>query len=1043
MIDMDGEIKDYSLSIGIRGKVLGQDAIASYSLRHGQGCLQGKVILIHESIDEVVALISKELGEQLHDVLPGYLQDISAELSFGSSYDHEFLRMETDGLSVSMLHMTGGGSALLLALPDGQSPKGLGELVEQAKNLLGIHELFFYASRGAALDINRLLNRKNQETVLPPDDFYKTDSYCLYADYQFDKNNCFLDSFLHDLLGIDSMALFAGKNQSQAYLALSVPKLQTAALTVEKLYFQIESGAGLAFCASGRFRFSAVPEMIFGVSCKLSPESILLSASGVTENPINLFGAFYLGSAALTIGYGEGGLIFGLMGELYLRKLYLFAAIQLAIYGEVVKPQLVSFSTGTLSFSSLFENITGLVIPGIEALDIIEIGNFAFRLSVPFSAEDLQKRDISAVVRFFNAHITDQEFALKENSTVIETIKEDPGYSLVDKWRMRHYYIDSSGVLYLRPQFYYSDVDNFTLPDGSVVSAGIFFCANIRIFGINIKTLFSFRREEGVLAFASVSEINLGIVKLTRSDFSRENPIPLPEQSLLYQFMDCCENGVVFYLQASKQDISFYFDGKLSILGGLFEEQAQLYYQNRTVRVSLESHMLGMTTQVSFSADYAHFTSSDFSLYISFDTHLLEEKLKSFSEKLTRAVEVCREKINSARQSLEDAKAKVYKLYDEINTLNRRIDDCRSRLSSMSWFKKIFWAPIIGCEIAGYEIAIGALYASLYIAEAALSVAEAAVSFAGKLSEGVLKVINGVITSVTSLFFIRRLTALIHVGSSRNELAFSAEFVALGKEYSCSWSISRDLAMNAEKGIETISDAFSEKTDKDIQDLQNGAISVSRANSARCCSYREQLYQLDDASLYRLDDALKMLNKNAEMLCFLQEKYVQLFGETVQEFNESELSYLEVLGLIKANSDVAQRAAELDSLQDTVMELKTLASEHKGTLKAAAAEDAVQKYEQARILSEQLGTLKDNLNMTHSDIRSLRISRKQAVHRAMSQRGIYQERYDGTMYEYVKSVIEMTETLYADAPESYTNPYTDAQIQETLLHTEEYFRIND
>ena len=51
----------------------------------------------------------------------------------------------------------------------------------------------------------------------------------------------------------------------------------------------------------------------------------------------------------------------------------------------------------------------------------------------------------------------------------------------------------------------------------------------------------------------------------------------------------------------------------------------------------------------------------------------------------------------------------------------------------MGWFKKIFYAPIIGCEIAGYEIAKGVLYASIYVAEAALSVAQAAVQFAGML----------------------------------------------------------------------------------------------------------------------------------------------------------------------------------------------------------------------------------------------------------------------------------------------------------------------
>ena len=98
------------------------------------------------------------------------------------------------------------------------------------------------------------------------------------------------------------------------------------------------------------------------------------------------------------------------------------------------------------------------------------------------------------------------------------------------------------------------------------------------MFQLSLKVLFSFRQQEGALAFGMLSDIDLGIIKITSSDFQQENPIPIPENSVLSQFLDTTAKGVAFYLQASQNDVSFYFDGKISI-AGLTEKQAQLYYQ--------------------------------------------------------------------------------------------------------------------------------------------------------------------------------------------------------------------------------------------------------------------------------------------------------------------------------------------------------------------------------------------------------------------------------------------------------------------------------
>lgn len=1036
---MSNEIKNFSLSIGIRGKVLGYDAIASYNRQRGQNCIQGKVSVEHENAVELIGLVSKDLADTLAPVMPDFLTDISAEVSFGNSYDHEFLKINTDAVKLSLIKMTNSGSAVLIEITDEKSSDGLTYYIQKAKELFGLNELYFYASSGAALDIGKLLSDNNKYVIVPPDDLYSEGGFCLYADYDFSKHKSFINNFMYQLLGIDRLAFFAGKNDNDAYFALSVPRIQNNVLTVEKLYFQAQAGNSTSLNAYGNIRFSVVPELSFGISCQLSPESVMLSAAAIADNPVNLFGEFYLGSAGLTIGYSKGGLIFGISGEMYLRKLYLYGAVQLAIYGEVVKPQLLSFSTGTLKFSVLFESITGTTFSGIESLDIIGIDNFDFDFGNNFSTDILNNRDIPAIVEHFNQNVADMEFKLSANSVALGQIKSDKGYSLVDKSRMRHYYIDENGKLSLRPQFYYSDVaESFTLADGSVVSAGIFFCAKIWVFNVDIKALFSFRKNEGVLAFAMLSNIDLGFLKITSSDFSRESPIPLPQNSLLYHFIDKRSDGVVFYLQASKNDVSFYFDGKISILNGLFSEQAQLYYQQGSIIVNLESSLLGMTTKVSLSASYSNafapaYTGAGVSVFISFDTYGLEEKLNSFSKKLMYAVDKCREKVNSAKQSLENAKSKVYKLYDEVNSLRRKVDSLRNELSRMGFWKRLVYAVPYGIEIGGLEIAIGALIASVAIAEAALTIAEAAVEFAGRLSEGVLKAINSVITSVTSIFFIRKLTAYAEAGTSKAALAFTAEFVVLGKEYNCSWSMEHDIAGDINKGIGSISDSFSDKTASDMKDLENGELSS--------VPYKQPLRLIaDDTPDLVLDDALDALLRNRVMLSAAHEMYYSMFGESAQDFDAAELEYLETISSIAVNADIASRAAHLDDLKDTVDELRVITSENAHSLKAMKAANAVEQYDEAVKRSEELRTLIDRLQAHKTEIRSARQSRRTEINRIMGYRGTYQEYYDGDLYKYVSELRRKAAEVYQDAPTTYTNPVNDSQISEMLEQLEEYYK---
>lgn len=1037
--------KDFSLSVGARGTLLGYDAVAAYTRRHGVNCFQGK-LSINGDANGLIDIIDKELSEKLRSALPEFLPYLNAEANFSFGYEHWLIAVDTDNLKFTAISLknAGGettGNGFLCEVSDGAGGGVIADIIKTAKDFIGIDNFYLYVSSGRQpVDIGRLLSPFNKkETVLPPAKLFDG-GFCLYSDYVFsEERGGVLDKFLGELLGIESLAFFAGKDKNDAaYFALSLPELDNDILSVENLILKFARGnSGVYLDASGELSLSALPETRFTLDCALSPQCVMLSAAAVSKEFVNLIGNFYLGEAVLTIGYENGGLTFGILGEMQLRELFLFGAVQFA-YNGVLNVQLISIATGRLTVSSLVENFAGIYISGLDALNnILCIDCFKINFTRKFQTEWFRSGEISRIVSFFNENIEEKQLALYEDYVTVKKEPQGDGYYLTDKYRMRHYYVDSGGMLSLRPQFYYSNVAKpIKLANRMVISAGLFFCAEIHVFEvISLKALFSFRPNEGALAFGMLSEIDLGIIKISSSELTEESPIPLPADSALNQFLDNSEKGVAFFLQTSANETSFYFDGMISI-AGLFKCQARLFYQKGLIALNAESTLCGMTTKISVAANYQSFKSASFSIAVSFNTYKLEETLTAVKEHLTHAIEVCRERINNADRSLEDAKAKVRKLYGEIDVLNRRISDCRNRLSRMSWWKKIFSAPIIGCEIAGLEIAKGAIYSAVAIAEAALTVAQAAVRFAGTLGEGVLKLVRGVIDSVTSLFFIRRLEAVISADVNELYMQLGIEFVALGKDYSCNWSVEKRIMGSAEQGRDALSNAMLNKMEPDVSDLENGVVSDS-CRIEMFMGVRENLKQPA-----RISDALEVLERNAKMTRFIQNAYVEEFGEEPPDFDEMNARLLENIDVIKANIDISERSAALSEMGDTVVKLREISEAADGIDRDAAIE-AVEKYDNAVSLSADMQKLLEKLDETRDSICSVKEARSRNALEAVQARGLNNEPYRGNMYEYAKSVREMMEAAYKGVPKNgYINLWEDEQIRETVLQAEEYFKTN-
>ncbi len=1039
-----------NLSIGLRGKVLGVSTAASYTHKNGNNYVFCKVSFRGKSIADIAGIISSELSDVLRSHLSESLKNISVSVTLGCNDKYSFLKTNAGAATLSVIRMNDGGSALLLELTDNEDGENISELIQKAKSFFGINRMFFYISKNIAIDINKLLDNgsgkseDNGNAIIPPAELFGRDGFCIYADYDFSGECGFIGEFMNKLLGINKIAFFAGKNNgsaNSAYFALAASKIKYGGICVSNLCFKLVSSSEKAFIVSGNIEFSIINNMIFSIMCSMAPNKVMLSASAEPKDGefVKLFGNFLIGRTALILGNEKGNMIVGLICELSLKELYLSAAVQLSILGGAVTPQLISCSFGRLSLSHIINSIVGKDIPGLDALDFIKIDYFDFNMPYKFDINALKSKNISSVVKFFNSYT--KAFELDESYTAINTVKNDNGYALIDKKRMRHYYIDDKGSLYLRPQFYYCCVNGMTLADDKKLSAGIFFCAKIIILGIEIKALFSMFVDDGVLAFASVSEINLRsflVIKGSKFSGSNNNGISIDNDSVLSQFVDNCKDGVLFYLQASKKDVSFYFDGSISLLNGLLTLDAKLYFCRKAFAMDLESTLMGITTRLSFSADFQKFASANFRIYLLFDTSKLEEKLHSFSDKLKKAVERCRQKFQNDILVLEQAKAEVRKLNGEINILDRKISERSNELSGMSWIKKIIMAPIIGCEIAAYEIAKGVLYASLSIAEAALDIATKAVECISKLTQDAIKALDRVITSVTSLFFVRRLKAEIDVKSFESFVEFEIEFVALGKEYKKSWEMHKSIVNDPTHGPNSISDTMSNAALTDMTYFENGIISLDMT---------EHFDQAELFSNYKkefdFENVEKVLKCNNSLIEFMNNQYIRYFGESNQLFNESNCDYYDALGTVEANIDISKRVVNIKDLNTISEAVSRCALENADML--AAANTINEKYDSINSIYTQLDHLDRDLSQ---DLRKKRYDdghikpnpQNMMNERIMNEAGIVPKM---SLYEYAEMVVKEIKEIYKDAPRGYTNPLYNKEINGIILSARDHFKESD
>lgn len=119
-----------------------------------------------------------------------------------------------------------------------------------------------------------------------------------------------------------------------------------------------------------------------------------------------------------------------------------------------------------------------------------------------------------------------------------------------------------------------------------------------------------------------------------------------------------------------------------------------------------------------------------------------------------------------------------------------------------------------------------------------------------------------------------------------------------------------------------------------------------------CVQYHDQKFDISEA--------VHVLERNTEMLHFVQDTYMQQFGESLPDFDEMDNRLLENIGMIESNINISERSASLTELEETVEQLRDISENgnngvsYEEQLRIDAAKTAVEKYDEAVKLSDEM-----------------------------------------------------------------------------------------
>lgn len=938
-----------SWDIKINGTLLSMPSELHMGVQDGQFELQGTLQTNQMNLTKVLGLIDSEVAEKYGTYLSSVTGLFPEQTYFKYRKNQCTIWIGEEESRFAIMWQEKDIAVLYAITVTNNSTKGSIEYyLSLVAKELGMQQMFLLFRKGNACTMDNLtdLVMGQKETFVIPT---KLSTYNLLfcGLFAFDKETV-IGQAMKLLFGVKEMQMKMFLAASEQGIAgyVMLPVIESTVLKVEELYFGIEvNKKTVRMMLSGTFEFAFIKDVLFCVECALSNQGFRIEAFAKMENPKPLFHTFSLGDTCLVIGY-EKGFIFQMFCNLYMGKIKIFGALGLTVVGNVANIDLLSAAVTDITLPIFVESVLGKKIDGLETFDFIQLLGLPFSQIQDFPVEKNMSKEQAAEA--FNSRISDKSFLLDSNQMQVETFEN--GTILIDKKRMRHYYITEKGKLQLQAQFYYA-LKDMKLGDYNI-SKGIFVCCTIKLFQkVEIQALFSMSDTDGVLAYACIRNLDLGFLKLSASGLNTasDNPLAnLPEKSLLRQFVSLEEKGAVFYLRAGSTEVSFYIDAKLELLG-LFKFATRILYVKGLISIDVRfSIFAGIEASLHIGVAYQDFSKGSFSFMLEIDCTGLEKKLKQVQDKINAAIENLKNKINSAKKKITEAQNNVNELYGQISKLDRKIQDCKSAIKNAKWYKKAFVAIAKGIEIAAYEVAKAGLYAAIGVAKAALEVAKQVVALGGIIGEGVLRAIDGAITAALNLFFIRLIRLESNVSLTEQYFQAEIEFVALGKTYHYQTKLGRKAI--AENPSQALSSNINGTMDSDLKNIEKGTFKSNRNR------YRHEEYTIAQHKS-RLQDGMEQLEASTRLMCRMQQVYVEGCGEAMPEFEEINVAYQQSINGVAGMLDIANRSVNFEDMNKAVSILEEEMKEKKETVRDTTyvpVKSAIADYKESMGLLEMI-----------------------------------------------------------------------------------------
>lgn len=898
-----------------------------------------------EAIEESNVTLPEDAGEAVYSLLPAACPQ---ELSVLYQNAILIVGIQDKNLYFKLAKNTDNMALLFMFQFDKQQVKSeeqdfssvLKKIIKEIADFFGIQNFVFYMQTGKQSLLPQMLGNGIQMKYLPKK--MHSASILIHTQVDFQKDSVFCKG-IRMLFGIHEAELYLSVAAKQTTCIIALPKIETDYVVSKELAILLEFSKKMKLFIKGSFTFPYLSGMEFMVNCGVTGLAFRIEALAHVEEPIDLFGPFSIGDTCLMIQAGSG-LEFGLYSSLYIRKIQLFGAVMLKAVGNLIEPTLLSAAISDISIPTLADNLLGEHIAGIENLDFIKIRGLPFQELQPFSMEQVREKDIKSIVSDFNKEITSEFLKLDEAQVQITPFGD--GADLTDLKRMRHYYIDHAGKLKLMAQFYFA-AENTSLGNYTI-EKGLFICAEIEIFKKCFRVLFSLRESEGILAFARIQELDLGFIRVEASKFQKDNNtmLPIAKDSLLAQFINSKEEGLVFFLSAGKKEISFYFDGSIGIFG-LFQVDARIWYINHKIALDIYTELSDMIQMsLHLSADYSSFTSSQFEFCFMLDTSGLTKKLTAVTEKIDGAIDRLKKKISDAKREVDKAQNHVNELYSQISEFDRKIAECKRAINNASWWKRAFVAIGKGAEIGAYEVAKAGIYTAIGVATAALEVARGVLNLSGKVGESVLNAVNSVIKGAMSLFYINYIKLNAAADMSQQYFMAEIDFVVIGKTYHLSKQIEKTLMKN--DSVNVLSNAINTHIDSDLNHIEDGSYKSSWRK------YRYKQYTVEQSSK-SLDAAKIHLESSVSLIKSMQNTYLKEMYISMTEYDEMNVSLVKALDTVEHILDTGAQAGNMAALGNAMGGLKrsVLAQEKKNIYRDGELDETkklITQYDEARAL---------------------------------------------------------------------------------------------